>query len=124
VIFLHFRVLLKELGPFLARSENISIGDLNNGSTAIDSKGGFKGFASTGFQTFEPTPFMALVERFEELRLSCPDSHSSVYALAWNTYVPSNDPKRNTSQIAYSYHDINVWALSFLSLNVPDRIIT
>jgi hypothetical protein len=108
----HFRVLLQDLKPDTVRSEVVSVKDLNNGSAALDTKGGFKRFASTGFQTFKPAPFMALVRSFEELQKACPDARSSAYALAWNTYRPPNDPKGNAHYIAYSHHNINIWVVS------------
>jgi hypothetical protein len=106
----HFRVLLQDLKPDTVRSEVVSVKDLNNGSA--DTKGGFKRFASTGFQTFKPAPFMALVRSFEELQKACPDARSSAYTLAWNTYRPPNDPKGNAPYIAYSHHNINIWVVS------------
>ncbi|KAH6719336.1 hypothetical protein BKA61DRAFT_669665 [Leptodontidium sp. MPI-SDFR-AT-0119] len=104
---------------YTVRSEVVSVKDLNNGSAALDTKGGFKPFASTGFQTFKPAPFMALVRSFEELQIVCPDARSSAYALAWNTYRPPNDPKGNAPYIAYSHHNINIWAQLLSSYGDP-----
>lgn len=115
----HFRVLLQDLLPTFVSSSIVLASDINNGSATLDAKGSLKRFASTGFQTFEPAAFTALIIRFEELQSIGDDFRSSAYALAWNTYKAANDPKWNAPYIAYSHHDINVWAVSIPSYGNP-----